>query len=247
MQSNAGGLRWRTLDDKTIEIEGQGVVQAPDTGYFADAKFIDSVYDQWGDRIEAWSDANGVDGPWTGALMIIESRGKNYPANSAGAGGLMALLQSTMDNMLGRHGNLNDPDDSIDAGTRYLAQLKARYAGQLPAMAAGYNAGSAIPSGSTQCRSTIDGKWQKDGTSAQNSMGFVEDCSKAHSSQYSLRAVALNNTIRARGLGGSASPPSSGGMSFGKVLLTGALAGVALGAGVTLAEDAGWIRRLFRG
>jgi hypothetical protein len=248
MQSNAGGLRWRTLDDETIEVEGQGVVQAPDTGYWADAKFIDKSWDAYGDKIMEKAQRFNVPAPLILAIGIVESRWTNTPANSAGAGGFMALMPDTLHRYV-PGGHMNDIDDNMDAGVGLLADLIRKYDGQIPAIAPAYNAGSAIPSLHTKCKSTIDKKWQFDGTTGENSMGFVEDCQKGHGSQYSIRVTALNNTIRARGIGtgpiGDSGPASSGG-GFGTAVVIGALAGAFLGVGVTLAEDYGIVRRVFR-
>lgn len=234
VQMCTGGPRWRTTSDQMIEIEGRGIVYASSTDRHGDALYLDHVLDTLGDKIKAYSDAVNLDPDWTAAIIVIESRGKNTPANSAEAGGVMALLKSTMASILHRPADLNNIDDSIEAGTKYLAQKSQIYHGQLAAVAPSYNAGSAICSPTTKCKATIDGKWQFDGTTAPNSMFFVEDCTAGKSSEYAIRAIALNNTLKQRGWSkdrGSQPPSGSTDAGMGVVATVATLAASAMVVG----------------
>jgi len=200
-----GGARWRTLPNGQIEVEGYGVPLAEDTGYFSDRKFIQTIWDTHKDRILSYGAKNGVPATWVVAILDIETRGKNYPKNSAGAGGVLALLQSTADMMLGRHGDVMDLDDAFEAGVGYMGKIMRTQAPELPVVAASYNAGSPRCSTSTRCKSTIDGSYSFDGTSAENILGMVEDCGQGRSSAYSFRAVQINNSAIEMGIGGGGS------------------------------------------
>jgi len=205
VQPCAGGPRWRTLDNDQIEIEGIGIPIADKTPPFSDIIFVDTVWSTWGDLIVPAAAKHGVSSRWVASIMVVETRGKNYAANSAGAGGLMALMPGAASIGLGRQATVEDimdPATAIDAGAGFIAYVNGRNPGGLPAVAAAYNAGSAKCSATTRCKSTIDGSWTFDGTTATNSMGFVEDCSNGRGSAYSLRTVALNNAMVEMGLGG---------------------------------------------
>ena len=50
----SGAVRWRTLSDGKIEVEGMGVPYAPTTGYHQDGKVIAEVWNKWKGEIQAW-------------------------------------------------------------------------------------------------------------------------------------------------------------------------------------------------
>jgi hypothetical protein len=236
VQMCPGGPRWRDVEGGLIEIEGQGVPQALSTGKWQDATFIKPVLEKYGEKIALFSDKVGVDPDWTTAIMIVESRGVNTPKNAAGAGGIMALLQTTINQFLKRKGDVNNIDESLEAGTKLLRYLSDLYHRQLPAIAAGYNAGKAYCSATSQCHTMDTGGWVKDGSTFPNSMGFVEDCTshngKQSGSQYSLRAVSLNNTLKGLGYFKNRPAPPSGGDDASS---PGMSAGMAVAAGIGIA------------
>lgn len=199
------GAKWRTLPNGQIEVDGYGIPLAETTGYFQDAKFIKPVWDEWGSYIQSYAAKFGVPERWVLAIIIIESRGKNYKPNSAGAGGILALLQSTADMMLGRRADIMDPNDAFEAGVGLMAKIMRTQAPELPVVAVSYNAGSPKCSEGTRCKNTIDGSWSFDGTTAPNILGMVEDCTNGHSSAYSYRAVQINNSAVEMGIGGGGS------------------------------------------
>lgn len=83
------------------------------------------------------------------AVMRQESRFVPHAISSAGAIGLMQLMPGTARRMWGQRregarfddGLLFEPTTNIELGAAYLAQLQRRYAGDLPYVAAAYNAG----------------------------------------------------------------------------------------------------------
>lgn len=231
------GARWRTLSNGQIEIEGMGVPRAETTGYYQDAKFIQSIWNEHKDRIKLYGDKYKVPYTWIVAILDVETRGKNYPANSAGAGGVLALLQSTADMMLGRHANVMDLDDAFDAGVGLMAKIMRDQGPELPVVAVSYNAGSPRCSTSTRCKSTIDGSYSFDGTSAENILDMVEDCGQGRSSAYSFRTVQINNSAIDMGIGGGFSIP-------GPLKL---VMGAAIAASVVVAQvEYDWVGKMMR-
>lgn len=202
------GPRWRTLSNGQIEVEGLGVPMADSGGYHADGAVVGSVWAQWKQPILDAAAATGIPARWILALIIIESRGKNWGMNSAGAGGLMGLMVAAASRGLGRQASeadVADPATNIRAGAGFMRYNAGLFGMELPILADAHNAGSPKCSTETRCKATIDGSWTFDGTIAPNSMGMVEDCTAGHSSGYALRAVAINNTAVAMGLGGGMS------------------------------------------
>lgn len=208
----------RTLPNGTIEIQDEGVPEAT-VNYWGDATYLPQVHATWGAKLAAAAAKWSVPYPWVLAIATVEG-GWQHPdrLNSAGAGGVMALMPVAFKAMRGytpSSAEMLDPDTNIDVGVALLASLKAKY-GELPAVAASYNAGSPRCSSSTQCKSTIDGGWNSDGTSAENSWGMVEDCTQGHGTAYARRAVALSNSAILMGLTGGS---GAGGKAFALLAL----------------------------
>ncbi len=200
----SGAVRWRTLSDGKIEVEGMGVPYAPTTGYHQDGKVIAEVWNKWKSEIQAASAATGVPARWILALIIIESRGKNWGVNSAGAGGMMGMMIQATSIGLGRQAtsaDVADPATNIRAGAGFMAYNGKKFGMELPIIAVAHNAGSPKCSPNTRCKNTIDGSWTFDGTQAVNSMGMVEDCTNGRGSGYALRAVEINNSAVDMGIG----------------------------------------------
>lgn len=87
--------------------------------------------------LDAAADRYGVPRPIVRAIAWIESRGNPMAVSPVGARGVMQLMPATA-KQLGVS-DVHDPDQNIDAGVRYYAQLMARY-GERAALAA-YNWG----------------------------------------------------------------------------------------------------------
>lgn len=206
-----GAIRWRTLSDGKIEVEGLGIPYAPTTGYHADGKFISDVWAKYKDDIRYASERTGIPSTWILALIIVESRGVNHPPNSAGAGGLMGMMRQATTVGLNKVGinrqstaaDVADPATNILAGAGYMLHNAQTFGFELPTVAVAHNAGSPKCSPNTRCKDSIDGGWNFDGSTAANSMGMVEDCTRGRSSAYAMRAVQINNSAIDMGFGDS--------------------------------------------
>lgn len=89
--------------------------------------------------VERASRMYDVDDALVRAVMEIESDYNRYAVSSTGARGLMQLMPETMS--LLRVRNPWDPDQNIQAGTRYLKGLLKRFTGDTRLALAAYNAG----------------------------------------------------------------------------------------------------------
>lgn len=100
------------------------------------------------DLVSAAASAHGLPADWIFAVIRQESAFQPGVASPAGAVGLMQLMPATAAEVARRAGRdapgrtaLTDPALNIDLGSRYLAQMRARFRNHpLPATAA-YNAG----------------------------------------------------------------------------------------------------------
>ncbi|EPJ9702002.1 lytic transglycosylase domain-containing protein [Pseudomonas aeruginosa] len=85
----------------------------------------------------------GIPEHWIRAVLRAESAGDVRAVSTAGAMGLMQVMQDTWAGLRVRHGlgrDPYDPRDNILAGTAYLREMFDRY-GNVAAMLAAYNAG----------------------------------------------------------------------------------------------------------
>ncbi len=208
-----GAVRWRTLSDGKIEVEGLGVPYADVGGYHGDGAVIRQVWDKYKDFILRASERSGIPARWILALIIIESRGVNHGVNSAGAGGMMGMMLQATGIGLKKVGinrpatkaDVADPEMNILAGAGFMRHQADTFGWELPIIAVSHNAGSPKCSPTTRCKSTIDGAWTFDGTNFPNSMGMVEDCTTfngtVRGSAYALRAVKVNNSAVQMGIG----------------------------------------------
>jgi|GEM_PF-3960619 len=85
----------------------------------------------------------GVDVAFVQAIMRAESDGWALSVSSAGAIGLMQTTIGKYD--LSKEENPFDPKTNIDKGVEFLDLLYFQFGGNLPLVAAGYNAGPGIP------------------------------------------------------------------------------------------------------
>jgi soluble lytic murein transglycosylase-like protein len=81
----------------------------------------------------------GVDPRLIHAVIWQESRYKPEARSHAGAQGLMQMMPATAKRFNCQ--DVNDPQDNVEAGTRYLRWLLKRFNGDVSLALAGYNAG----------------------------------------------------------------------------------------------------------
>ena len=100
------------------------------------------------DGVVAQAEQAGIDPAWAYGILRSESAWVNDARSGADARGLMQLLPATAALVARRNGlnwgggdTLYDPSVNIELGTRYLAQLAARYNGAPWLTSAAYNAG----------------------------------------------------------------------------------------------------------
>src|ERR1051325_2604777 len=93
----------------------------------------------FGDIIHEKAQKYDVDPALVAAVIETESRFHPQARSRVGARGLMQLMPKTGRWMGAR--NLNDPDQNIDAGVKYLKYLQKRFDGNLNKAIAAYNAG----------------------------------------------------------------------------------------------------------
>lgn len=108
------------------------------------AQIIPSDIPSSGDKSLDWiifraGQRAGVDPRFIHAVIWQESKYKPEARSHAGAQGLMQLMPATAE----RFGckDRNDPEDNIEAGTKYLKWLLKRFDGNVELALAGYNAG----------------------------------------------------------------------------------------------------------
>jgi len=81
----------------------------------------------------------GLDKDLLKAVIMAESAGRPDAVSSAGAKGMMQLMDGTASDMRVR--NVFDPKDNIMGGSKYLSQMLERYDGDVEKALAAYNAG----------------------------------------------------------------------------------------------------------
>jgi soluble lytic murein transglycosylase len=95
-----------------------------------------NIYDS---LINQHSAAHGVDPHLVKAVMLAESNGNPLAVSHKGAQGLMQIMPET-GNYLELKNPFN-PDENIQAGTKYLKMLHELFKGNLELVLAAYNAG----------------------------------------------------------------------------------------------------------
>jgi soluble lytic murein transglycosylase-like protein len=93
----------------------------------------------FGDLIHEKAEKYDVDPALVAAVMETESRFKSRAKSPVGAKGLMQLMPRT-GRWMGAN-NLYDPEQNVEAGTKYLSYLDKRFDGNLKKTLAAYNAG----------------------------------------------------------------------------------------------------------
>lgn len=93
----------------------------------------------FGSAIHEKAQKYGVDPALVAAVVETESKFRPHARSRVGARGLMQLMPRT-GRWLGAS-NLNDPNQNLDAGVKYLKYLSQRFDGDLKNTIAAYNAG----------------------------------------------------------------------------------------------------------
>src|SRR5258706_7973238 len=93
----------------------------------------------FGDLIHEKAMKYDVDPALVAAVMETESKFRSGARSQVGARGLMQLMPRTGRWMGAR--NLYDPEQNVEAGTKYLSYLAGRFDGNLKKTIAAYNAG----------------------------------------------------------------------------------------------------------
>jgi len=167
-------------DDGKIEVGGHAPTK----------KWTPRV-DGWRELIELSASRYGVPTAVVAAIMSLESGGNPEVESPAGALGLMQLMPSTYNMLLGRtkgtlvdHAEAKDPATNIDLGVKLLGMHLSRYKGNFVSAAVAYNAGSP-KCGQCKC-------WDKKGC-AEDPWGIKTDCG------YVGYAIAAFNTALEHG------------------------------------------------
>src|SRR5678816_2128438 len=84
-------------------------------------------------------ESEGVDPRFIHAVIWQESKYEVTARSHAGAQGLMQLMPDTAKRF--RCAHPEDPEDNVEAGTKYLSWLLKRFSGNVQLALAGYNAG----------------------------------------------------------------------------------------------------------
>lgn len=218
--------RHRTRDDGLIEREGTGVVWAPDK-----RTIVANVIATYGSDIVDAAHKWGIPPEYFVGLIAMESAGNPNARSPAGAVGLTQMMPATARGLGYDPASLSNPVVAIDAAGAYLTGTIKRYGSrELPLLAGAYNAGSRRCAATTSCKTA----GAKDGTTAPNSWGLIEDCYKGVGSRYVERVVGASNEAVAQGFGGAgaaagivATGVSSAVSSLFTFLCAGAVAGTA--------------------
>lgn len=96
-------------------------------------------HDAYDGLIREAADAYDIPFAFIKAVIKAESAFNPRAVSRAGAQGLMQLMPSTAETL--GVGNVFDPEENIDGGTRLLRQLADRYGGDINLVLSAYNAG----------------------------------------------------------------------------------------------------------
>ena len=122
-----------------LEMPAAEVVAIEPEEVFTPAPPAETAKAPFRDLIQAAADRYSVDADLITSVIAVESNFDPKAISRRNARGLMQLLPKTAQR-LGVH-NIFDPNENIDAGTRYLRDLLALYRNDLALTLAAYNAG----------------------------------------------------------------------------------------------------------
>ena len=102
------------------------------------SKSMDKIISEFGPIIDLAAKANAVDSALIASVIKVESAGNSQAVSTAGAKGLMQLIDSTASDY--GVNEVFDPKQNIGGGTKYLSNLIKRF-GDVKLALAAYNAG----------------------------------------------------------------------------------------------------------
>jgi hypothetical protein len=97
----------------------------------------------FGELIFSIAERHAVNPKLVAAMVRAESAFDPGAVSRKGAAGLLQLMPATAERFGLAAGEVFDPERNLDAGVRYIRWLAERFAGELPLVLAGYNAGEA--------------------------------------------------------------------------------------------------------
>jgi soluble lytic murein transglycosylase-like protein len=129
-----------SVDGGTVSVAAADLVAVEPEEHFAAVPAPPvAAPGRFGNLIRAAAEKHGVDEGLITWVIAVESNFNPRAVSRRRAEGLMQLLPKTA--ALYSVGDIFDPAQNIDAGTRYLKDLLARYRGDLRLALAAYNAG----------------------------------------------------------------------------------------------------------
>ena len=128
-----------TVDGGTVSVAAADLVAVEPEEHFAAVPAAVTAPGPFGNLIHAAAEKHGVDESLIRWVIAVESNFNPRAVSRKRAQGLMQLLPATA--AVYSVANIFDPAENIDAGTRYLKDLLARYRGDLRLALAAYNAG----------------------------------------------------------------------------------------------------------
>jgi Transglycosylase SLT domain len=128
-----------TVDGGTVSVAAADLVAVEPEEHFAAVPAAVIAPGPFGNLIHAAAEKHGVDESLIRWVIAVESNFNPRAVSRKRAQGLMQLLPATA--AVYSVANIFDPAENIDAGTRYLKDLLARYRGDLRLALAAYNAG----------------------------------------------------------------------------------------------------------
>jgi len=129
-----------TVDGGTVNVAAADLVAVEPEEHFAAVPAApEAAPGPFGKLIHAAAEKHGVDESLIRWVIAVESHFNPRAVSRKRAQGLMQLLPATA--AVYAVSDIFDPAQNIDAGTRYLKDLLARYRGDLRLALAAYNAG----------------------------------------------------------------------------------------------------------
>ncbi len=186
--------------DRFATLRPDGHIEVSDgagPAFFPKRPWISRV-DSWRETIYTASQKHGIAPAIVAAFMQIESGGYPNAVSRSGALGLMQLMPSTFNSLMGRAAHVAvdkkealKPEINVSLGAKLLASLMKRYQGNLVSTAAGYNAGSARCGSLSQCKTN---PWN-----LRTECGYVESILQAYNGAvdngYEWRGIPMSSPL----------------------------------------------------